>query len=149
MRIAEIALATVLLLDISDASAYANIAKIPVSIRQTYSDGTATELACKTHDSCTLTVHENGVERLTLMREYFGYSTSGAMTDYLYWPNSGDDLVISIEVECKDGDLALVQDPDPHCRMYLQRKDAGFMAERIEVWPRDGNPVSHEFGIAP
>ena len=141
----------ILALFIGTANVYAsaNLAKIPVAIRQIYNDGTSTELNCKNHNSCTFTLHEKHAQRLSLEPKYFGYSILDAISNYSYWSNSGHDLVLAFDVSCQKADLELVDDPDPECRMFLKRKGNGFIAERIDVWPKNGHPESRYPGIAP
>jgi hypothetical protein len=123
--------------------------QIPVSVGQTYLDGTATELACKADSPCTFTVQGKHPLKLSLERSYFGYSISWPLTVYWYWPNSGYDLSLSVEVECQEKDLALVTDPNSTCRIFLTRDGAGFIAEHVAVQPLDSYPRFRELGTAP
>jgi hypothetical protein len=149
MRIKETTAVLMALMGMGDVYASANLAKIPVSVRQTYQDGTATELSCGPHSHCTFIVYGKRNQRLSLAPEYSGYPTSGFLTDYSYWPNSGHNLNIATNVECQKADLELVTDTEPTCRMFLERTGKTFTAIRIEVWPREGVPGYHYLGSAP
>lgn len=142
MVIFRIVIAAFLLCSAGTAHPSANIAKYPAALRQTYFDGTSTELICKERkEPCVFVVRTNRKLKLTLEREYFGYSTSMAIMKYRYWPNSGHDLTISIDVDCKDEDFALAKDPEATCVLFLQRRDGALQARNLEILRSVGAPV--------
>ncbi|WP_457095901.1 hypothetical protein [Lysobacter sp. P5_B9] len=139
------------LIGTANVYANANLAKIPVSVRQTYGDGSATELSCNPDSHCVFTVYGKWKKKISLplAPEYAGYSTSGFITDYYYWSNSESNLNIAIEVECKEADLELVTDTWPICNMILERSGNAFIAKRIEVMPKEGIPEYRYLDSAP
>ncbi|GAB3358495.1 hypothetical protein [Lysobacter tyrosinilyticus] len=151
MRIKIEAIALLALIGTANVYANANLAKVPVSVRQTYGDGSTTELSCNPDSHCVFTVYGKWRRKLSLplSPEYAGYSTSGFITDYYYWPNSESNLSIAIEVECKEADLELVTDTWPVCHLFLERSGNAFIARRVEVMPKDGIPEYRFLDSAP
>jgi hypothetical protein len=151
MRIDIKAIALLSLIGTANAYANANLAKMPVSVRQTYGDGTATELVCDPDSHCVFSVRGRWAKKLSLplAPEYEGYSTSGFITEYYYWPNSGTNLNIAFAVECKEPELELVNDPEPTCLIFLERSGNVFVAKTIEVMPKEGIPEYRSFAGAP
>ena len=113
----------------SVAFANANIARQPKVLRQTYSDGSFTEIECDwrpdpRRPSCEFRVGDKGrIKAYSLSLHDYGYRSFYVMDGYHYWPNGGQfPPEVRFEVSCLDVDLALIADANEdnaHCYIAL------------------------------
>ena len=118
------------------------IARSPVSIRQTYSDGKFSELACDKLE-CTLSYGgvRSGAAEKVLKFELIGRMPDFVSGNYRFFETGGG-VSISVDVVCNDQDRLKIQateDQDVTCRQAF-----GTVEERLLF---DGMTISDSTGI--
>lgn len=124
----------------------AKVSKQPASIRQTYPDGTFTELACF-GSTCSFTVSERRLKQTyKFARVQFGYRVS--IDTYRYF--EGQKLYVpyfTVPVACGDADVLLLPDIDLNtveCDLELQLVKGRAVANRLLISGMAGEKyVSH------
>ena len=123
----------------SEGYAAANIAKIPIGMRQLYEDGTATELACTAMteelSECVFRVIGKGEEK--------SFSIVGnerresQVPDYSYWSASRTDFTVAVDIKCPTKELGKLQVEDrgeAECRLFLMASDGKLVQRNVELW---------------
>ncbi len=123
----------------AEGYAAANIAKIPVGIRQLYDDGTATELVCTARsvklNECVFRIM-NSREEVSLSIQG-NYMRSSPFPDYSYWSTSRTELTIAVDIQCPVQELRRLKTEDreeAECRVFLMASDGELVQRNIEVW---------------
>ena len=119
--------------------ASANVAQAPQSIRQTYPDGSATELACDmrpTKPSCTLRVFV-GADTHLYPIEFGKNDLQVHLGEYWFWPGATQgEFTIAIPVSCSEQDLALLRRSHrdyAECRVFLDTKGNLLVPLRVQI----------------
>ena len=123
----------------SEGYAAANIAKIPIGMRQLYEDGTATELVCgamsEKLNECVFRVIEKGnVISFTIVGNE---RRESQVPDYSYWAASRTDFTIAVNIKCPSKELSKLQIEDrgeAECRLFLMASDGKLVQRNIELW---------------
>jgi|SRR5688572_15492161 len=131
----------------------ANIAKIPNSLRQTYADGTMTELSCQPGSaslkSCELHVIDRKGAK-TYAIDSGDYRLDLYLSQYWFWSGpSSADFTVAVPVACLPTDTAhLPEDRRDHveCRLFLSPSSDRLAPTRLKVSDPDGAPVT---GLGP
>ena len=136
-----IATTLVALLLPTDLHAAANFAQSPYAIRQTYADGSATELTCEARrvpPSCTFkTISAESTRSYVI--ELSRINLQSRLSEYWFWPHAGegeDGLTIAIPVTCSEQDLALLEPrhrDHAECRAVLESADDELRPIRVEI----------------
>ncbi|MBA3930365.1 MAG: hypothetical protein C0521_12340 [Xanthomonas sp.] len=121
--------------------AAANFAQSPHAIRQTYADGSATELACdarRAPPSCTFkTMSAESTRSYVIDLDRIDLQIR--LSEYWFWPHAGereDGLTIAIPVTCSEQDLALLEPrhrDHAECRAVLESAGDEFRPTRVEI----------------
>ena len=127
----------------SVAFANANIARQPKVLRQTYSDGSFTEIECNwvpdpKRPTCEFRVGDKGrIKAYSLRLSDYGYRSFFVMAGYSYWPNGGQfPPQVRIEVSCLDLDLALIagaNEDNAECHLELSAIGKRLVAIRVHI----------------
>ncbi len=119
--------------------AAANVAQAPQSIRQTYADGSATELACDKRSrppSCTLTIFV-GTDARSYPIEFGKNDFQVHLGEYWFWPGvSQDKFTIAVPVSCSGQDLVRLRRSHrdyAECRVLLDAKGKGLVPLRVQI----------------
>ena len=134
--------------------ASANVAQAPEAVRQTYADGSATELACDSQAvpaSCTFRIfvgpetHQFQVD--PALREFQVH-----VGEYWFWlGRSPDDFTIAIPVACSEQDSALLKRSHrdyAECRVFLVPQHGKLQLLRVQVSSVLAPHVQHERSLA-
>jgi hypothetical protein len=122
---------------------YANVAQFPKVLRQTYEDGTFTEVECQKHtelgrQNCVFRIgsgdHAGSYEFVLLD---YGYSSWFVMESYYYWPNGGMfPPNVLFEVPCIDADLNQIPkatSDNTRCNLTLAADGARLVAQSVSI----------------
>ena len=120
---------------------YANVAQSPKVLRQTYWDGTYTEVECQKptvlgRQNCVFRVgsgDDAGEYEFDLLD--YGYSTF--FGSYNYWPNGGKfPPNVLFEVPCLDADVNLIPratTDNTRCNLTLAAEGARLVAQSVSI----------------
>lgn len=119
--------------------AAANVAQSPQAIRQTYADGSATELACDARvapPSCTFkTTSAESTRSYVIALGRIDLQIR--LSEYWFWPDAGEGgLTIAIPVTCSEQDLALLEGrhrDHAECRAVLESTGDHLRPTRVEI----------------
>ena len=117
----------------------ANIAQIPVGLRQSYGDGTTIELACASGtpqlSSCTFRISgPSGTDTYALVTG--GHRLDFYLSQYWYWPASSDHFSLAVPITCPAKELEHLpaqQRDNAECRLFLSPLDGQLLPDRVEV----------------
>jgi hypothetical protein len=121
----------------------ANLAQAPKILRQTYYDGSFTEVECDPPSesrrvNCEFRVgHKRHISAYSFSLYDFGYDPFLVVPTYNYWPNGGKfPFNVIFQVECLDADLQLIPNANPdnaECNIYLSPCGKHLVAERTAI----------------
>ena len=148
MSRASKALSVFLLAASSHANASAFLAKFPVALRQSYADGSYSELICPDQHlgSCSFRVGKGSRSQVYALQAG-AYSSSFMPSEYLAWMYSHTELVsVAFPVACAPEDLARLptkNELDVTCRLFLDLVGSTLQPKHVEVWTvrQDGAPA--------
>jgi hypothetical protein len=119
--------------------ASANVAQAPQALRQTYDDGSATELACNTQSSpplCTFKVFV-GSDTRRFQIDHALHAFQFHVGEYWFWPGPTlDEFTIAIPVVCSEQDSALLKRSHreyAECRVFLESQHGKLWPRRVQV----------------
>lgn len=116
-------------------AAAANVAMQPTSVRQGYSDGSSTELACF-DASCSFSVLKNGRKvSYELANTLFGYRIA-VSTYYFFEETRINSFFLYLPVSCTDEDLGRLPELDRNtagCDLLLEPRSRVLIATHIRV----------------
>ena len=132
---------------VSEIKASASLVEFPKSIRQTYSDGTFTEVECTyppaaPHSAqCEFRVgREDHVQSYSFRLADYGYGAANVLSDYSYWNYWSYDkqqpFVVAFKVDCGSEDIKLIPGATQDnlvCRIFLRPNGDGLVAQRVEI----------------
>jgi len=152
MRILTKVLVVVLATSSFVAFGAANVAMVPTALRQSYSDGSSTEISClpvaSSPDGCVFIVKaKNRRDNYTL--ETPGFRSSLYISEYWYWPRVGDDFSLALPIACPEEGLANIPPdmrPSAECRLFLTPNRNTLVPERLEIIGSDGTPLHIDLG---
>ncbi|NUO77917.1 MAG: hypothetical protein HOQ32_18135 [Lysobacter sp.] len=120
------------------AFAAAAIAKVPQSLRQTYHDGSSTELQCDRADDiyvCRFKIDDG--------RTLGTYSFHVALRrmvflagSYAFWDHGDGDYTLALDVNCDERELALIPDElefSATCRVRFKPQDAELVPQDVDI----------------
>ena len=125
---------------VSEASGAASIAKAPAALRQSYGDGTTTELSCPQEtaslEGCVF--HTSGPSGTTAYAVAADdYRLEAFLDRYWYWSgNSADSFTVAIPVRCPSIELAKLterQRDTAECRLFLSPLEGKLVSREVEV----------------
>ena len=119
--------------------ASANVAQAPQAVRQTYADGSATELACNSETApniCTFKIFV-GLEDYQFQVDRVLNDFQVHIREYWYWPGqSPQEFTIAIPVSCTEQDAALLKRSHreyAECRVFLESQHDKLRLLRVQV----------------
>ena len=124
---------------ISDASAFSPIPTLPVSIKQTFSDGSFIETFCEENAKCFLRYGNKGKDITYAVNfEKYGYADRLAVqTTSIIWTRvSPGPFVIAFEVPCNELDQATmpkVKDYEMECVLHMSPKEDMLQGSYVEI----------------
>jgi hypothetical protein len=132
----------------SDAHASASLAEFPKALRQTYADGSFTEVECSYPPEaprlaqCEFRVSRgHRVESFRFsLSEYGDYRTDVTTDNYNYWNywdyNKQTPFVLAFKVDCGPEDLKLIPgatEDNSTCRIFLEPYGKRLLGRRVEI----------------
>ena len=124
----------------NQAHAAANIAQIPVKLRQTYSDGIATEISCAPRapqlKGCIFSI-SGPSSKDTYVLATGDHRPDLYLSQYWYWPGaSANDFTLAVPIVCPHDELMhlpIQQRENAECRLFMSPLDGKLVQKRVQV----------------